>query len=74
MDDIELEKRQDMAPQVGDIKSTYVAVSWALETTVENGLSPSTESGSFEIYSGLSFILSIMAEDLVAVYWKFCDQ
>lgn len=74
MDDIMTEKRLDLAQQVGDIKAACVAMSWALETAVDNGLSSSAGSESFEVYSGMSYILKIMANDLGAVYGQLCDQ
>lgn len=74
MDDIMIEKRQDLAQQVGDIKAACVAMSWALETAVDNGLSPSAGSDAFEIYSGMSYILSVMSRELGSVFGKLCDQ
>jgi hypothetical protein len=74
MNDIIIEKRQDLVQQVGDIKAACVAMSWALETAVDNGLSPSAGSESFEVYSGMSYILKIIAKDLGSVYGQLCDQ
>jgi len=74
MDDIMMEKFQDLAQQVGDIKAACVAMSWALETAVDNGLSPSAGSDAFEIYSGMSYILKIMAKDLGSVYGQLNEE
>ncbi len=59
---------QDLAFRVGKISSACLLMAWALEAMATNASPPPTESLRFELFSGMTFVLETLAQQMDDVY------
>jgi hypothetical protein len=74
MEKIPVKERQTLAGRVGNIQSACVAVAWALDLLATDAQPLETESERFELITGMSFILEMLAQQLGNIYGQLSEE
>lgn len=74
MQNTQISALQEMAFNVGKIRSTCLLMTWAIAELTTNPASSETESRRFELFEGMSFILETMAKQLHDVYLELNEE
>jgi hypothetical protein len=61
-------ERQNVAREVGRLRSGVLLSAWAVSAMSEGMNLPDTTHQRFELYEGQSFVLELLAERLAEVY------
>ena len=74
MEKIPVTERQNLAGRVGNIQSACVAVAWTLDLLATDAQPLETESKRFELITGMSFILEMLAQQLGKIYGQLSEE
>jgi hypothetical protein len=74
LEKLEVTERQDLAHEVGRLRSGCLLAAWAMMAMNEGVAPPETESLRFEVYEGMGYVLEILARELGAVYGRLNEE
>lgn len=68
METTQITKRDELAQCVGQVQAGFSLVAWSLESLATGANPPEPESRQFELYTGMVFVLELLAQRLGDVY------
>ncbi len=74
MENTQETKHNELAHRVGQVQAGFSLVTWALESLATNANPPESESLSFELMTGMVFVLEILAQRLGEVYRELSEE